>query len=169
VVDADDRDVAPGEVGEMLLRGEGVMKQYWGKPEETAQALRGGWLHTGDLTRVDTDGTMTVVDRLKDMIITGGRNVYSVEVEAALAAHPDVADCAVVARPHPDYGESIVAVVSPRDGAEPTLEELRGFCRGRIAEFKLPHDLVLAPVPRNPSGKILKHRLRDLVAESVPG
>jgi acyl-CoA synthetase (AMP-forming)/AMP-acid ligase II len=169
VADAGGRDVAPGEVGEMLLRGEGVMKQYWGRPEETAQALRGGWLHTGDLTRVDTDGTMTIVDRLKDMIITGGRNVYSVEVEAALAAHPDVTDCAVVARPHPDYGESIVAVVSPRDGAEPTLEGLREFCRSRIAEFKLPHDLVLAPVPRNPSGKILKHRLRDLVAGDLPG
>jgi acyl-CoA synthetase (AMP-forming)/AMP-acid ligase II len=167
VVDADDRDVAPGEVGEMLLRGESVMKEYWGKPEETAQALRGGWLHTGDLTRVDPDGTMTIVDRLKDMIITGGRNVYSVEVEGALAAHPDVVDCAVVARPHPDYGESIVAVVTPRDGTAPTLEELRAFCAGRIAEFKLPHDVVLGPVPRNPSGKILKHRLRDLVVREV--
>jgi fatty-acyl-CoA synthase/feruloyl-CoA synthase len=109
---------------------------------------------------------MTIVDRLKDMIITGGRNVYSVEVEGALAAHPDVLDCAVVARPHPDYGESIVAVVTPREGATPTLEELRAFCSGRIADFKLPHDLVLGPVPRNPSGKILKHQIRALVAEA---
>jgi fatty-acyl-CoA synthase/feruloyl-CoA synthase len=94
--------------------------------------------------------------------------VYSVEVEAALAAHPDVADCAVVARPHPDYGESIVAVVTPREGAQPTLEDVRAFLGGRIAEYKMPHDLVVASVPRNPSGKILKHRLREAVlAERV--
>jgi acyl-CoA synthetase (AMP-forming)/AMP-acid ligase II len=163
IADADDNPVAPGEVGEMLLRGDGVMKEYWRKPEETEQALRGGWLRTGDLTRLDDDGAMTIVDRLKDVIITGGRNVYSVEVEAAIAAHPDVLDCAVVARPHPDYGESIVAVVTPRDGAALTLDELRAFCGGRIAEFKLPHDLVLGPVPRNPSGKILKHQVRAAV------
>lgn len=163
----DDEPVAPGEVGEMLLRGESVMKEYWRKPAETADALRGGWLHTGDLTRLDADGAMTIVDRLKDLIITGGRNVYSVEVEAAVAAHPDVLDCAVVARPHPDYGESIVAVVTPREGATLTLDELREFCAGRIADFKLPHDLVIGTVPRNPSGKILKHQLRAAVAREA--
>lgn len=163
----DDEPVAPGEVGEMLLRGESVMKEYWRKPSETADALRGGWLHTGDLTRLDADGAMTIVDRLKDLIITGGRNVYSVEVEAAVAAHPDVLDCAVVARPHPDYGESIVAVVTPREGATLTLDDLRAFCAGRIADFKQPHHLVIGAVPRNPSGKTLKHQLRAAVAEPL--
>jgi acyl-CoA synthetase (AMP-forming)/AMP-acid ligase II len=168
VVDLEGRDVAPGEVGEMVLRGESIMKEYWRKPEATADTLRDGWLHTGDLTRVDPDGYLTVVDRLKDMIITGGRNVYSVEVEAALAGHPDIVDCAVVARPHPDYGESIVAVVTPREGAVVTLDDVRAFCAGRIADFKIPHDVVVGAVPRNPSGKILKHRLRDAVlAEPV--
>jgi acyl-CoA synthetase (AMP-forming)/AMP-acid ligase II len=167
IADLDGEPVAPGGVGEMLLRGDGVMKQYWRKPEATAEALRGGWLHTGDLTRLDADGAMTIVDRLKDMIITGGHNVYSVEVEAAVAAHPDVLDCAVVARPHPDYGESIVAVVTPREDATLTLEDLRTFCAGRIADFKLPHDLVIAPIPRNPSGKILKHQLRAAVTQET--
>jgi acyl-CoA synthetase (AMP-forming)/AMP-acid ligase II len=165
VVDSADRDVAPGEVGELILRGETIMKGYWNKPAETAQALRGGWLRTGDLARVDADGFMTLVDRLKDMIITGGRNVYSVEVENALAAHPDVADAAVVARPHPDYGESIVAVIVPRKGATVTVEGVKDFCRQRIARYKVPHDVVITTrIPRNPSGKILKHRLRAELA-----
>jgi fatty-acyl-CoA synthase len=167
IADLDDRPVEPAQVGEMLLRGESVMKEYWRKPAETAQTLRGGWLHTGDLTRLDADGAMTIVDRLKDMIITGGENVYSVEVEAAVAAHPDVLDCAVVARPHPDYGESIVAVVTPREGTTLTLDELRGFCADRIADFKLPHALVIGAVPRNPSGKILKHQVRAAIAQET--
>ncbi len=164
VVDGEGRDVKAGEVGEMLLRGPTCMKEYWNKPEATAQTMRGGWVHTGDLTRVDADGYMTVVDRTKDMIITGGRNVYSVEVENAVAAHPSVADCAVVARPHPEYGESIVAAVTLAEGAELTLDELRGFCGDRIAHYKVPHDLVvLDAIPRNPSGKILKREVRGMV------
>ena len=101
-----------------------------------------------------------MVDRLKDLIITGGRNVYSVEVEGALAGHPAVADVAVVGVPHPDYGESIVAVVVPREGAEPTLDELRAWAGARIAGYKLPHRLLFEAIPRNPSGKIQKHLLR---------
>ncbi len=126
VADPQGHDVGPGCVGELLLRGESVMKGYWNKPAETAEALRGGWLHTSDLARVDADGYLTLVDRLKDMIITGGHNVYSVEVEGALAAHPDVVDVAVVGLPHPDYGESIVAVITPRDGATITLDDVPG-------------------------------------------
>ena len=122
IVSTDGTDVAPGEVGELVLRGETIMKGYWNRPEATAEAIRGGWLHTGDLAIPDPDGYITLVDRLKDMIITGGRNVYSVEVEGALAGHPDVLDIAVIGVPHPDYGESILAVVVPADGAEPTLE-----------------------------------------------
>lgn len=162
VVDADDHDVAPGEVGELLLRGESLMKGYWNNPEATAATIRNGWLHTGDLVRLDPDGYMTLVDRLKDMIITGGRNVYSVEVEHAVAAHPAVLDCAAIARPHPEYGESIVAVVVLRDDATLTVNELREFCRERISTYKLPHDLVVTDhIDRNPSGKILKHVLRQ--------
>ena len=165
VADPEGHDVGPGGVGELLLRGESVMKGYWNKPAETAEALRGGWLHTGDLARVDSDGYLTLVDRLKDMIITGGHNVYSVEVEGALAAHPDVADVAVVGRPHPDYGESIVAVITPRDGASITLDDVRAFLRDRLTGYKIPHDVITGAIPRNPSGKILKHKLREAVAQ----
>lgn len=164
IIRPDGTDVEPGEVGEMVLRGTTVMKEYWGKPEQTAETIRDGWLHTGDLTLVDADGYMTVVDRMKDMIITGGRNVYSVEVEAAVAAHSAVLDCAVVARPHEDFGESIVAVVTLNEGAALTLEALREFCGERIAHYKLPHDLIIVEqIPRNASGKILKRSVREIV------
>ncbi|MCF7547622.1 class I adenylate-forming enzyme family protein [Pseudonocardia sp. WMMC193] len=165
VVTAEGADVAPGEVGELVLRGETIMKGYWNRPEATAETVRDGWLHTGDLGRLDADGYITLVDRLKDLIITGARNVYSVEVEGALAGHPDVADVAVVGVPHPDYGESILAVVVPREGAEPTLESLRAWAGERIAGYKLPHRLHIGPIPRNPSGKIQKHLLREAVAK----
>jgi fatty-acyl-CoA synthase len=159
-------DVEPGGVGELLLRGATIMKGYWNKPAETAEAIRDGWLHTGDLARRDADGYLTLVDRLKDLIITAGRNVYSVEVESVLAAHPDIADVAVVGRPHPDYGESIVAVVTPREGATVTLEDVKAFCADKVARYKIPHDLVVSTIPRTPSGKILKHQLRDRVREA---
>ncbi len=161
VVDSNGEDVGAGGAGEIILRGETVMKGYWNKPEATAEVLRDGWLHTGDLATIDEDGCITLVDRMKDMIITGGMNVYSVEVENALAAHPDVADCAVVGAPHPVYGESIVAVVTPREGAELTLEGIREYLRPLIADYKAPHQLVIGAVPRNPSGKIVKHQLRE--------
>ncbi|TWP34115.1 class I adenylate-forming enzyme family protein [Leekyejoonella antrihumi] len=161
VVDPVGNDVANGEVGEMLLRGEGVMKGYWNKPEETAATIRDGWLHTGDLTKVDADGYMTLVDRLKDLIITGGRNVYSVEVESVIAAHPDVVDVAVIAKPHELYGESIVAVITLRDGGSMTLAQLQEFCSDKLSHYKIPHDMVLGAIPRNPSGKILKHKVRS--------
>ena len=118
-----------------------------------------GWLPTGDLAVTDADGHITLVDRIKDLIITGGRNVYSVEVENALAGHPDVLDIAVIGVPHPDYGESILAVVVPADGAEPTVESLRAWARDRIADYKTPHAVVVHAIPRNPSGKIQKHLL----------
>lgn len=168
VVDDHGRDVAAGQVGEVILRGETIMKGYWNKPEATAETLRDGWLYTGDLARIDTDGCITLVDRKKDMIITGGMNVYSVEVENALAAHPKVLDCAVIGQPHPDYGESIVAVVTPRPGETVTLEELRAHALTLIADYKAPHRLVVGEVPRNPSGKIVKHRLRAQLAQGGP-
>lgn len=167
VVDESGAVVAPGETGEMQLRAESVMKGYWNNPEATAAAFDGEWLRTGDVARVDAQGYLTLVDRLKDMIITGGRNVYSIEVESAVAAHPAVQDAAVVSRPHEDFGESIVAVATLVDGASLTLDELREHCRPLIADYKLPHDLVVGPIPRNASGKILKHRLRDRVLAPV--
>ncbi|MGV9711749.1 class I adenylate-forming enzyme family protein [Gordonia sp. NPDC003424] len=168
VVDVDGADVRPGGAGELLLRGESVMKGYWNKPEATAETIVDGWLHTGDICRLDPDGYLTVVDRLKDMIITGGRNVYSVEVEGAIAGHPDVTDAAVVGRPHEEYGESILAVVTLRDGASLTLDDLRSFASDRIGRYKLPHELVVVEqIPRNPSGKILKRDLRERFSTSV--
>lgn len=160
VVDTDGKDVAAGETGELILSGETIMKEYWNKPEATAKTLINGWLHTGDLVRVDADGYMTVVDRTKDMIITGGHNVYSVEIENALAGHPAVADCAIIAKPHPEYGESIVAVITPTQGETIKLEDVKTFCRERLSHYKVPHDMVIDEIPRNPSGKIQKHKLR---------
>jgi len=127
--------------------------------------MRDGWLHTGDLARIDADGYMTLVDRMKDMIITGGMNVYSAEIENALAAHPDVLDCAVVGVPHELYGESIVAIVTPRTGVELDLETVRAHVGTLLADYKAPHRLEIGEVPRNPSGKIVKHGLRAALSE----
>lgn len=161
VVDADGQDVAAGAAGEIIYRGETLMKEYWGQPEATADTIRDGWLHSGDIARVDADGFMTIVDRMKDMIITGGRNVYSVEVENALAGHPDVADVAVIGHPDETFGERIVAVVTPHEGGGVTLDGLREFASAHVADYKLPRELIGREIPRNPSGKILKHVLRD--------
>lgn len=165
VVTEDGIDVAPGDVGELVLRGETVMKGYWNRPEATAETIRDGWLHTGDLAVKDADGYVTLVDRMKDMIITGGRNVYSVEVENALAGHPDILDVAVIGVPNPDYGESILAVVEPVEGADPTIESLRAWTKRLIADYKAPHAVVIHPIPRNPSGKAQKNVLRAQIAE----
>lgn len=161
IVSADGDDVEPGQVGELLLRSETVMKRYWNKPEETANTLRDGWLHTGDLVLLEADGYMTLVDRLKDMIITGGRNVYSVEVENALAGHPDIVEVAVLGVPHEDYGESILAVITPREGVEMDITELREWTKQQISAYKVPHYIVVHKIPRNASGKIQKHILRS--------
>lgn len=160
IVTAEGADAGPGEVGEVWLTGETMMKGYWNNPKATAETLVDGWVRTGDLARRDEQGGMSIVDRLKDMIISGGRNIYSVEVENAAASHSAVADCAVVGRSHPEYGETVVAVVSLRDGATLTLEELRDHCGALVSDYKLPRELIVAPIPRNPSGKILKHVLR---------
>jgi len=165
VVDADGNDIAAGEVGEMILRGETVMKGYWNKPEETAAVIRDGWLHTGDIMLRDEGGYMTLVDRLKDMILSGGRNIYSVEVENALMAHPDILDVAVLGVPNEDFGESVLAVIVPREGTSPTLEEIRAWSLTQISDYKAPRMLIEHPIPRNASGKIQKHLLRADLAE----
>lgn len=162
VVDADDRPLPVGEVGEVVVRGDNVMLGYWKRPEETAEVLRGGWMHTGDAGRLDEDGYLFLADRIKDMIITGGENVYSAEVEKVLAAHPAIAQIAVIGVPDSIYGERVHAVVVPRPGTSVELEELREFAGADIARYKLPRSLeLLAEMPLSPVGKILKRSLRD--------
>ncbi len=163
VVDDDMDDVPPGEVGEIVYRGPTVMSGYWNKPEETAEAFRGGWFHSGDLVRADADGYLYVVDRKKDMIITGGENVYCAEVENVLAGHPKVAEVALIGVPDARYGEAPLAVVAPRDPADPpTPGDIEAFCREHLAGYKRPRDVVLVDaLPRNASGKVLKTRLRE--------
>jgi fatty-acyl-CoA synthase len=162
VVDDEMHDVKPGEVGEIVYRGPTLMAGYWNDPEATAEAFAGGWFHSGDLVRADEEGFLYVVDRKKDMIISGGENIYCAEVENVLAAHPGVADVAVIGVPHEKWGETPAAVVVARDAsAPPTLDDLVGFSRDRLASYKKPTLLVLLDeLPRNASGKVLKHELR---------
>ncbi|MFB7029516.1 MULTISPECIES: class I adenylate-forming enzyme family protein [unclassified Streptomyces] len=159
-----DRPDAEG-VGELLLRGQSLVRGYWGNEEATRAAFTDdGWFRTGDLARVDADGRVSVVDRLTDMVIRGGENVYCVEVEAALHTHPDVLDAAVLGVPHPLLGEEVVAVVRRRPGAAPDAEALRAHVGGRLAAFKVPARVLVREeeLPRNPTGKILKRELRGL-------
>nr|WP_280474847.1 AMP-binding protein [Nocardia farcinica] len=161
IVDIDDRDVAVGDVGELVLRGPNIFAGYWGKPEETAEATRGGWFHTGDLGRADADGFITLVDRKKDMIITGGENVYPIEVEQVLYRHPGVAEVAVVGVPDEKWGETVVAVVVP-DGDKVDEAELIDYARTHIAHFKCPRRVVFVEdLPYTATGKILKRTLRE--------
>ena len=163
VVDQHDNDVAPGEVGEILVRGDNVLQGYWRRPEESDQALRGGWMHTGDGGYLNSDGYLFVVDRIKDMIISGGENVYSVEIEDLLSTHPKIACCAVIGVPDEKWGERVHAVVVPR-GTKPSPSELQDFCRGRLANFKIPRSFSFtAELPLSAAGKVLKRELRTLL------
>ena len=161
IVDEKDRDVPTGQVGELVVRGPNVFAGYWGLPEATAEAFRGGWFHTGDMGRMDAEGFMTLVDRKKDMIITGGENVYPIEVEQVLYRHPAVREVAVVGVPHAKWGETPIAVVALKDGAQVTDDELIGYARERLAHFKCPTRVEYVPeLPRNATGKVLKTTLR---------
>jgi fatty-acyl-CoA synthase len=162
VVDDEMNDVPCGAVGEIVYRGPLVMSGYWNKPEETAEAFRGGWFHSGDLVRQDQDGYFYVVDRKKDMIISGGENIYCAEVENVLAGHPKVGDVALIGVADPTWGEAPLAIIAPRDPADPpTAAEVDAFCREHLAAYKRPRDVVLVDaLPRNPSGKVLKTQLR---------
>jgi len=161
VVDADMNDVPQGDVGEIIYRGPTVIRGYWNKPAETEAAFEGGWFHSGDLVRQDEDGFVWVVDRKKDMIITGGENVYCAEVENALAAHPGVLEVAIIGEPDEKWGEIPVAVVAPRPGVEVTLDDLVAFLDDRLARYKFPKKLVtVEALPRNAGGKVLKTDLR---------
>jgi len=162
VVDLDDNEVPAGTAGEVVARGAGVMLGYWNLPEATAEALRGGWMHTGDIGQMDEHGYLTIVDRLKDMIVTGGENVYSAEVEQVLASHPAVSQCAVVGRPDAKWGETVHAVIVMRDGHDAGAEELAAHCRQAIAGYKIPRSFEFRQeLPLSGAGKVLKKTLRE--------
>ena len=167
VVDDDDRELPAGEIGEIVVRGDVVMAGYWNQPEATAEALRGGWLHTGDVGSFDADGYLTLRDRSKDLIISGGMNIYPREVEEALLHHAGVRAVAVVGRPDPEWGEAVVAFVVPADGAAPPpADELDRTCLDRIARYKRPKDYrFVDALPTNNYGKVVKRELRRLRAE----
>lgn len=165
VVDAEGSPVPPGTVGQIVTRGEHVMAGYWNKPEETAAALRDGWLQTGDGGYLDEDGYVWIADRLKDMIISGGENVYSAEVENVLAGHPAVASCAVIGLPDPEWGERVHAVLVLRAGHTTSIEEIRAFVKERIAGYKAPRSLsIVDEMPMTGTGKVLKRELRATIA-----
>ena len=162
IVDENDREVPPDVAGELCVRGEGVMKGYWNKPEESAWSLRGGWQHTGDICKMDEDGFLYYVDRKKDMIKTGGENVYSKEVEDVLYMHPAVAEAAVIGVPDEKWGEAVKALVVPKDGEKPDAEEIISYCRKQIAGFKCPKTIdFIDDLPKTSLGKVDKHRLRE--------
>jgi len=162
IVDDNDHELPPGEIGELCVRGEGVMKGYWNKPEETAWSLRGGWQHTGDLCRIDGEGYLYFVDRKKDMIKSGGENVYSKEVEDVLCRHPAVIDGAVIGVPDEKWGEAVKALVVLKEEDKVRPEELIAHCRKYIAGFKCPKSIEFRDhLPRTALGKIDKKRLRE--------
>jgi long-chain acyl-CoA synthetase len=164
VADTSDRPLPPGpeNVGEILIRGHNVMKGYLGRPEATAETLRGGWLHSGDLGYVDSDGFFFIVDRAKDLVIRGGFNVYPREIEEVLYAHPDIVEAAVIGKRDERLGEEVVAVVVARPGSELGEQDVIAYCRERLAAYKYPREIrFLGELPKGPTGKILKAALRD--------
>jgi long-chain acyl-CoA synthetase len=164
VVDELGHDVPDGEVGELIVRGPNVMKGYYKMPEETAAALRDGWLYTGDLARRDEDGYFYIVDRKKDLVIVGGYNVYPREVEEVLFEHRDVVEAAVIGVPDPDFGEAVHAFVVLKDGVKEDVGSLESYCSKRLAKYKVPkHIEFLDELPKNTTGKILRRNLKDHV------
>lgn len=161
VVDAEDRPLPPGEVGEVVVRGDTVMKGYWNLPAESAAALRGGWLHTGDLGAMDAQGFLTLLDRSKDLIISGGSNIYPREIEDVLLEHPGVVEAAVIGVPDAEWGESVMALIVTREGSV-DLQELEALCLRHMARFKRPkHWRIVESLPKNSAGKVLKRELRE--------
>lgn len=164
VVDAEGRPSPPGEVGEVCVRGDTVMAGYWALPDATAQALHDGWLHTGDLGALDAEGFLTLLDRAKDLVISGGSNIYPREIENVLLEHPSVAETAVIGVPDPEWGESVMALIVARD-AGLDVAELDALCLRRIARFKRPkHWRIVEALPKNSAGKVLKRELRATYA-----
>ena len=169
LVDTEDNTITePGVVGELVIKGETTMKEYYKNPEATAETIRDGWVHTGDLGTMDDEGYITLVDRAKDMIITGGENVYSKEVEDAIFENPAIADAVIIGVPHAEWGETVMAVVVLNQGQSLDLEGLREFLKPRIADYKIPRLMeVVDALPRNVSGKVLKYKMRDAFNEKA--
>jgi long-chain acyl-CoA synthetase len=168
VIDDDDREVPQGEVGEIVIRGENVMKGYWNRPGATAEAIRDGWFHSGDMARVDEDGYFFIVDRKKDMIIRGGYNVYPREIEEVLYEHPAVAEAAVIGVPHDELGEEVAAVVALKEGQQAGADELREHVKEQVAAYKYPRKVYFVDeLPKGPTGKILKREIQVPAGEQV--
>lgn len=158
-----DREVAPRAEGEILLRGPNVSPGYWRNPDATAETFREGWLHTGDIGRLDSDGYLYVLERRSDLILSGGENVYPAEIEAVLLAHPAVADAGAAGVADPEWGQRVRAYVELRPGAQATVQELRDFCRQRLATYKVPDTIdFVDSLPRNAAGKLMRHKLKGL-------
>jgi long-chain acyl-CoA synthetase len=164
IVDEAGRDVPPGERGELLVRGPNLMTRYLHDPAASSEAVMDGWMHSGDIARLDADGRLWIVDRSKDMLIRGGFNVYPSEVEAVLARHADVAEVAVIGRPHDTYGEEVLAVIVPRAGRTPDLASLAALARENLPRTKLPREYAFVfALPLGASGKVQKRELRALL------
>ncbi len=162
IVDDDDHEVAAGKIGEIAARGSVVMAGYWNRPDETAESLRGGWLHTGDIGMMDEKGYLYLLDRKKDMIISGGNNIYPREIEEVLLKHPAIYEVAVIGVPDPLWGESVKAIVALRSGMTVTEEEVNALCRQHLASYKKPRTVeFVQELPKNAYGKILKRELRE--------
>lgn len=162
VVDEEGNDVMPGEIGEVIGRGPNNMVGYWKLPAATAEALKDGWLHTGDLGTIDEEGYLYIVDRKKDMIVSGAENIYPAQIEAILMVHPAIAEAAVIGIPHASWGESVKAIIVLKEGAQATEDEIVGFCRKSLAGYKIPRSIdFIDALPRNPTGKVLKTVLRE--------
>jgi acyl-CoA synthetase (AMP-forming)/AMP-acid ligase II len=166
VVDENDRDLSPGEVGEVVTKSDCVMLGYWNNPDATEKTLRGGWLHTGDIGSLDENGYLTLRDRSKDMIISGGSNIYPREIEEVLLRHPGLVEASVVGRPHADWGEEVIAFVVPKPDVTVSEQDLDRLCLDNIARFKRPKAYrFVGPLPKNNYGKVLKTELRRRLSE----
>ncbi len=167
VVDSSGNEVPPGTPGELLVRGSQVMTGYWNNHEETQKSMVDGWLHTGDIAAIDEEGYTYILDRMKDMIIRGGENIYSTELENALYRNPKILEAAIVGVPDPVYGEQVKACLVLKSGESATVEEIRDFCRQYMSSFKIPQYVEFREsLPRNPSGKVLKHLLKKSLTDS---
>ena len=165
VVDNKGNDTKPGEIGEIIIRGPHVMREYWQDPRATADTVRDGWLYTGDLGKVDEERYLYIVERKKDMIISGGENIYPAEVENVLVALSQIAEVAVIGIPDKDWGEAVCAIARLKEGQSLTLDDVVAHCTGKLGKYKIPKKLIISdqPLPRNPAGKVLKRVLREKV------
>jgi len=161
IVNDKDEDVPQGEIGELLVKGNGIMKEYYKNPDETAKTIKNGWLYTGDMAREDSEGFIYLVDRKKDVVITGGENIYPIEVEDALRNHPKIYDVGVIGLPDERLGEIATAIIKTKPGETLTEEEVREFCQQNLPRYKRPRCIIFDEVPRNPTGKIEKPKMRQ--------